>query len=241
MWTECKYDPTRRECRCDQGSDRQRQRMAVGLEATSEPSNATSSSPDIGTTTHLASRGGQPARSCARVPRATTLTKPKSTSTDHSKSALEPSSDHSSQPNGSWTQHHSGRGTRRVGCIHPLCDARWLNKNSNNSSCHPPTPRWLAQDVVVPRHVAPTVPAVHLTGVKGTAPRCKAPLHATSNPPSHECPSIPTQSTRRFIDSMVDWRGADHCFLSQLIHDTDRHGARLFHIVVIVGTHRNSW
>ena len=117
-----------------------------------EPSHPTSSSPDIGTTTHLVSRGGQPARSCARVPRATTLTKPKSTSTDHSKSALEPSSDHSSQPNGTWTQHHSGRGTRRVGCIHPLCDARWLNKNSNNSSCHPPTPRWLARDVV-PRHV----------------------------------------------------------------------------------------
>ena len=147
-----------------------------------EPSHPTSSSPDIGTTTHLGSRGGQPARSCARVPRATTLTKPKSTSTDHSKSALEPSSDHSSQPNGTWTQHHSGRGTRRIGCIHPLCDARWLNKNSNNSSCHPPTPRWLARYVVMPCHVATTVPSVHLTGVKGTAPRCKAPLHATSNP-----------------------------------------------------------
>ena len=40
----------------------------------------------------------------------------------------------------------------QVGCIHPLCDARWLNKNSNNSGCHPPTPRWLARDVV-PRHV----------------------------------------------------------------------------------------
>ena len=170
-----------------------------------EPSHPTSSSPDIGTTTHLVSRGGQPARSCARVPRATTLTKPKSTSTDHSKSALEPSSDHSSQTNRTWTQHHSGRGTHRVGCIHPLCDACWLDKNSNNSSCHPPTPRWLARDVV-PRHLAPTVSAVHLTGVKGTVPRCNAPPHATSNPPPHECPSIPTQSTRRFIDLMVDRR-----------------------------------
>ena len=82
----------------------------------------------------------------------------------------------------------------------------------------------------------------HLTGVKGTAPRCKAPLHATSNPPSHECPSIFTQSTRRFIDSMVDRKGAGHRFLSQLCSAlTDVEClSNPFYFVVIADTHRNS-
>jgi hypothetical protein len=83
----------------------------------------------------------------------------------------------------------------------------WQAKDSESLKCHPATPPCLARDMV-PRHMASTVPADHLTGEEPrTVSRCQTPPHASTTAPSRECSRITHRQTAQQLHRIE--QGAD--------------------------------